>query len=158
MSQRLKSLLAKIAKLKVHSCSSECKHWCHHHCSFVIAALSRYYIDIYQDREVHQIQSGTGKNTWSATDQEYAIEEGRRQLNAQMEQLQFVTSRASILLPVGIATSAFFLTRLQDLTQVCGNLQATARALLIAGIVMAVWGAMIMGEVDLGSRTMMSFT
>ena len=129
------------------------RRWKHHHLLFVLAVFSRYHIDIYKDRKVHPGKMGKGIGSWGEHDEALAIEEGRRQLDAQFAQLQYVTSRASILLPVGVAASVFFLTELEDLCCIGQPAQTIARVLLLSGSALSIWGALVMGALIGGRAT-----
>ena len=131
--------------------------WIHHHALFVAAVLSGYRIRIYQDRKVHPGEIGEGIESWDKEDETWAIEEGRRQLDAQLTQLQYVTSRASVLLPVGVAASIYFLTALEGLGDLAQPRQAIARILLLAGSALTIWGALVMGAL-IGGRATFSQT
>ena len=119
--------------------------WRSNHALFVLTVLSRYRINLYRDRDVHRGEVGEGIRAWDQQDKVLAIEEGRRQLDAQFAQLQYVTSRASALLPVGIAASVFFLTALDDLDKIGPCAQVIARVLLVFGALLAIWGTLVMG-------------
>ena len=131
--------------------------WIHHHALFVAAVLTGYRIRIYQDRKVHPGEIGEGIKSWDQEDATLAIEEGRRQLDAQLTQLQYVTSRASVLLPVGIAASVYFLTALEGLGDLAQPRQTIARILLLAGSTLTIWGALVMGAL-IGGRATFSQT
>lgn len=123
-------------------------HWRHSSFSFVLAVFSRYLIDFYKDREVHMIRRGTGAESWTDEDRALAIEEGRRQIDAQHVQLAYLTRRATALLPVGVAVSAFFLSQFD----VLDDTARCARILLLAAMGMTTWGALIMGAL-IGGRS-----
>ena len=125
--------------------------WVHHHALFVLAVLTRYHCGIYKVKEPYKEKVGEGIESWDEVDQALAIEEGRRQLDTQFAQLQFVTRRATALLPVGIAASVFFLTELEDLSDIAQPRQMIARILLVAGSVLTIWGALVMGAL-IGDR------
>ena len=125
--------------------------WRHCHALLVLAVLTRYRIDLYKVREVHPGRVGDGIESWDDEDQTLAIEEGRRQLDSQFSQLQYVTSRASVLLPVGVAASVFFLTALGGLDEIGQPAQTIARVLLISGAALSIWGALVMGAL-IGDR------
>ena len=127
--------------------------WTHSHLFFVITVFTRYHINIYKDREVHQGKVGEGIGSWNDDDKTLAIEEGRRQLDAQFAQLQYVTSRATALLPVGIAVSVFFLTALGDLDKIGQCAQTIARILLLSGSALATWGTLVLGALIGGRAT-----
>ena len=119
--------------------------WRCNHALFVLTVLSRYRIKLYRDRDVYSGKVGEGIRTWDQQDKTLAIEEGRRQLDAQFAQLQYVTSRASALLPVGIAASVFFVTALDGLDKIGSCAQVIARVLLVSGALLAAWGTLVMG-------------
>ena len=131
------------------------RRWINHHAFFVLAVLTRYRCEIYKDREAYSDEVGEGIESWDADDQALAIEEGRRQLDAQFTQLQYVTRRAAALLPVGIAASVFFLTQLEDLSDITQPRQTIARILLVAGSALTIWGALVMGALIGGRATFM---
>ena len=54
-------------------------------------------------------------------------------------------------MPVGIAASVFFLTELEDLSDITQPRQTIARILLLAGSVLTIWGALVMGAL-IGGR------
>ncbi|MDE0115759.1 MAG: hypothetical protein OXT07_03975 [bacterium] len=122
------------------------------HFHFVISALSCYRINRYEDRKVHPGEIGSGIDSWKEDDHTLAIEEGRRQVGAQYAQLQYVTSRASILLPVGIALSAYLLSALDDLSKLEQPAQSIAHVLLGVGAALAIWGVAVMGAL-IGGRS-----
>ena len=113
--------------------------------------LTGYRINIYEHKKVHLGKIGEGIESWNEDDEVMAIEEGRRQLGGQFSELQYVTSRASVLLTVGIAASVFFLTALDNLGDIAQPRHTIARILLLAGSVMALWGALVMGAL-IGDR------
>lgn len=123
----------------------EISKWRTSHFAFVLTVLTRYHIDIYRDKKIHLVALGEGIESWVEDDWKLAIEEGRRQLDAQFAELQFITRRASILLPVGSALS-LFLAR-EWVTQSSGMIITT---LLIAGFLMSFWGAVVMGALIAG--------
>lgn len=123
----------------------EISKWRTSHFAFVLTVLTRYHINIYRDKKIHLIKIGEGIKSWDEDDWKLAIEEGRRQLDAQFAELQFITRRASILLPVGSALS-LFLAR-EWVTQSSGMIVTT---LLIAGFLMSFWGAVVMGALIAG--------
>ncbi|MDE0269295.1 MAG: hypothetical protein OXI96_09760 [Acidimicrobiaceae bacterium] len=116
----------------------------HHHAFFVLAVLTRYKIKIYEHRNVHEGEIGKGIESWKKKDETLAIEEGRRQLQEQRNELQYQTTRASVLLPTATTAAIYFLTRLDDLADVSQPWQWIARILLLAGSVSAFWGALVM--------------
>ena len=127
--------------------------WIPDHARFVVAALSGYHIQIYKDREIHRCGVGEGITSWTQADETLAIEEGRRQLDGQRNQLQYVTSRASVLLPVGIAASALFISELEGLGDFALLRQTIARILLLSGAAATFWGALVMGALIGGRET-----
>ena len=131
------------------------RRWVHHHAFFVLAVLTRYRCNVYKDREEYKGEVGEGIESWDQDDQDLAIEEGRRQLDAQFAQLQYVTRRATALLPVGIAASVFFLTELEDLSDITQPRQIIARILLVAGSALTIWGALVMGALIGGRASFM---
>ena len=134
---------------------ADTRRWVHSHVCFVLAVLTRYRWNIYKDREQYRDEIGEGIESWDDDDQALAIEEGRRQLDAQFAQLQYVTRRAAALLPVGIAASVFFLTQLEDLSDITQPRQTIARILLVSGSALAIWGALVMGALIGGRATFM---
>ena len=123
----------------------EFSRWRTSHLAFVLTVLTRYHLNIYRDKKIHLIKIGEGIESWDEDDWSIAIDEGRRQLDAQFAELQFITRRASILLPVGSALS-LFLAR-EWVTQSSGTIVAI---LLIAGFLMSFWGAVVMGALIAG--------
>ena len=117
----------------------------HNHAAFLLASLSRYALDCYADRKVHPGRIGSGIDSWVDEDRLLAIEEGRRQLDAQLAQLQHIIRRASVLLPVGLAISVFFLTALDDAATLGQPLQTIIRVVLLVGALMTIWGTLVMG-------------
>ncbi|MCY3586678.1 MAG: hypothetical protein OXG76_13400 [Acidimicrobiaceae bacterium] len=115
------------------------------HVAFLIASLSRYALNCYEDRTVHRGGIGSEIDDWDDADQQLAIEEGKRQLDAQFAQLQHIIRRASVLLPVGLAISVFFLTSLDDAAAPGQSLQTIIRVALLAGAGMTIWGTLVMG-------------
>lgn len=124
----------------------------HNHAAFLLASLSRYAFDYYADRKVHPGRIGSGIDGWDDDDQQLAIEEGKRQLDAQMAQLQQIIRRASVLLPVGLAISVFFLTALDDAAALGQRLQTIIRVVLLVGAAMTTWGTLVMGAL-IGARS-----
>lgn len=120
---------------------SEGRKW-NNHAAFVITVLSRYRIKIYEDEKIHPADIGDGIRSWNKDDWTLAIEEGRRQLEIQFTQLQFITRRASTLLSIGIASLLFLYTNLFDNTSQDSLL---ARIIFIVGSLMVAWGTAIMG-------------
>ena len=123
----------------------EISKWRTSHFAFVLTVLTRYHLNIYRDKKIHLIEIGEGIESWDEDDWSLAIDEGRRQLDAQFAELQFITRRASILLPVGSALS-LFLAR-EWVTQSSGSI---LDILLIAGFLMSFWGAVVMGALIAG--------
>lgn len=121
--------------------TSEGRKW-NNHAAFVITVLSRYRIKIYEDEKIHPADIGDGIKSWNEDDWTLAIEEGRRQLETQFAQLQFITRRASTLLSVGIASLLFLYTSLFDNI---GRDSLLARIIFIVGSLMVAWGTAIMG-------------
>ncbi|MYC68704.1 MAG: hypothetical protein F4X12_20510 [Acidobacteriia bacterium] len=132
---------------------ADTRRWVHCHVFFVLAVLTGYRWRIYEDREQYSDEVGEGIESWNQDDQVLAIAEGRRQLDAQFAQLQYLTRRAAALLPVGIAASAFFLTQLEDLSDITQPRQTIARILLVSGSTLAIWGALVMGALIGGRAT-----
>ena len=124
----------------------------HNHAAFLLASLSRYALNCYADRRVHPGCMGTGIDGWDDDDQQLAIEEGRRQLDTQFTQLQHIIRRASVLLPVGLAISVFFLTALDDAEALGQPLQTIVRIVLLVGATMTIWGTLVMGAL-IGARS-----
>ncbi|WP_419946658.1 hypothetical protein [Candidatus Poriferisodalis sp.] len=124
----------------------------HNHAAFLLASLSRYAFDYYTDRKVHPGRIGSGIDEWDDDDQHLAIEEGKRQLDAQIVQLQQIIRRASVLLPVGLAISVFFLTALDDAATLGQPLQTIIRVALLLGAAMTIWGTLVMGAL-IGARS-----
>ena len=125
--------------------------WKHNHAFFVLAVLTRYKIRIYKHKKVHTGKIGDGIESWNAEDECLAIEEGRRQLQGQFNELQYVTTRASVLLTIATAAAIYFLTGLDDLGGIAQPWQWIARFLLLAGSASALWGALVMGAL-IGDR------
>ena len=125
--------------------------WKHHHAFFALAVLTRYKVNIYEHKQVHNIKIGDGIEYWDPDDENLAFEEGRRQLQGQFDELQYVTTRASVLLTIATAAAIYFLTWLDDLGGIAQPWQWTARCLLLAGSFMALWGALVMGAL-IGDR------
>ena len=107
--------------------------WRHHHALFVLAVLTRYKIKIYEHKKIHTGKMGDGIESWDAEDETLAIEEGRRQLQGQFNELQYVTTRASVLLTIATAAAIYFLTGLDELGGTAQPWQWIARCLLLAG-------------------------
>ena len=105
--------------------------WNHHHCFFVLAVLSRYKVKIYKHKKVHHGKIGDGLESWKPEDESLAIEEGRRQLQRQFNELQYTTTRASVLLTIATAAAIYFLTELDDLGGIAQPWQWIARVLLL---------------------------
>ena len=126
--------------------------WPHSHVAFVLAVLTRYRIAAYKDKEVHRGHLAEGIESWDDEDRRLAIDEGRRQLDAQFTQLQHVIRRASVLLPVGLAASIFFLKALEDVAMMGQPTRTIVRVLLLAGVAMTIWGTLIMGAL-IGARS-----
>ena len=143
------------AALESPAAEARPRRWVHHHAFFVLAVLTRYRCAIYKDREEYSDEVGEGIESWDEDDQALAIEEGRRQLDGQFAQLQYVARRATALLPVGIAASVFFLTELEDLSDMTQPRQTIARILLVAGSALTIWGALVMGALIGGRATFM---
>ncbi|MCY4434566.1 MAG: hypothetical protein OXE45_12975 [bacterium] len=116
-----------------------------------MAVLTRYKIKNYKHKQIHTGKIGVGIESWNAEDETLAIEEGRRQLQAQFNELQYVTTRASVLLTIATAAAIYFLTGLDDLGGIAQPLQWIARCLLLAGSALAFWGALVMGAL-IGDR------
>ncbi|WP_419921983.1 hypothetical protein [Candidatus Poriferisodalis sp.] len=129
--------------------------WTHHHATFVLAVFTRYRINLYGDRKAHRGSLGDGIESWSDDDRQLAIEEGRRQLDEQRVQLQYLTRRASALLPVGLAVTAFLLTALDDLGMLVQPARTIARVLLLLGPAMTIWGTLVMGALIAGRASFM---
>ncbi len=125
--------------------------WNHHHFFFVLAVLSRYKVRIYKHKKVHAGKIGDGIESWKPEDEILAIEEGRQQLQGQFNELQYVTTRASVLLTIATAAAIYFLTGLDDLSSLAQPWQWTARCLLLTGSASALWGALVMGAL-IGDR------
>lgn len=124
----------------------------HNHAAFLLTSLSRYRFKRYADKEIHRGCMGSGIETWDDDDQQLAIEEGRRQLDAQFAQLQHIIRRASVLLPVGLAISVFFLTALDDAAAMEQPLRTIVRVVLPIGAAMTIWGTLVMGAL-IGARS-----
>ena len=139
---------------KEPSAQGETKRKFQNHFHFVVSVLSCYRINRYEDRKVHPGEVWSGIESWIEDDHNLAIEEGRRQVDAQYAQLQYVTSRASILLPVGIALSAYLLSALDDLSKLEQPAQSIAHVLLGVGAALAIWGAAVMGALIGGRSTL----
>ena len=88
--------------------------WKHNHAFFVLAVLTRYKVKIYEHKKVHTGKIGDGIESWNAQDETLAIEEGRRQLQGQFNELQYTTTRASVLLTLATAAAIYFLAGLGD--------------------------------------------
>ncbi|MCY4622539.1 MAG: hypothetical protein OXD34_12010 [bacterium] len=121
------------------------RRWRHNHASFVLAVLTRYKVGNYKHKRIHTGKIGAGIKSWKPNDETLAIEEGRRQLNSQFSELQYVTTRASVLLTIATAAAIYFLTALDDLSGIAHPWQWIACLLLLAGSVSAFWGALVMG-------------
>lgn len=130
------------------------------HAAFVLDWITNYRFRFYRDRAVHEGKIGIGTQSWSDKDHQLAIEEGRRQIDDQFTQLQYVTTRASVLLTVGLVVIGFLLTRIEGITITnlswqrvhhIGHLaQLIVAGLLWAGTAMAFWGTLIMGALIAG--------
>lgn len=116
----------------------------HNHAFFVFAVLTRNK-SIYTPKKVHTGKIGDGIESWNADDETLAIEEGRRQLDGQFSELQYVTTRASVLLTIATAAAIYFLIGPDDLGGIAQPWQWIARCVLLAGSVSAFWGALVMG-------------
>ena len=117
----------------------------HNHVAFVLTALSGKRLNWYADKEIHCGRLGSGIQLWGDDDHLLAIEEGRRQLGEQFTQLQHIIRRASVLLPVGLAASVFFLTALDGAATIAQPLGTIVRVVLLAGVLMTSWGTLVMG-------------
>ncbi|WP_419910050.1 hypothetical protein [Candidatus Poriferisodalis sp.] len=135
--------------------SDRSRWWTHHHATFVLAVFTRYRINHYRDRRAHQGRLGDGIDSWSDDDHQLAIEEGRRQLDEQRVQLQYLTRRASALLPVGLAVTVFLLTALNDLSRLAQPERTIARVLILLGPAMTIWGTLVMGALIAGRASFM---
>lgn len=124
----------------------------HNHAAFLLASLSRYSLNCYTDRKIHPSRTGSGIDDWDDEDQQLAIEEGRRQLDTQFAQLRHIIRRASVLLPVGLAISVFFLTALDDAAAMEQPSRTIARVVLLAAALMTSWGTLVMGAL-IGARS-----
>ena len=118
--------------------------WNHSHAFFILAVLTRNN-KIYRYKSVHKGKIGDGIESWNADDETLAIEEGRRQLDGQFSELQYVTTRASVMLTIATAAAIYFLTWLDDLGGIAQPWQQIACFLLLAGSASAFWGALVMG-------------
>ena len=127
------------------------RRWKHNHAFFVLAVLTRYKAKIYEHKTVHAGKIGDGIESWNEEDETLAIEEGRRQLQGQFNELQYVTTRASVLLTIATAAAIYFLTGLDDLGGIAQPWQWIARLLLLVGSASALWGALVMGAL-IGDR------
>jgi len=119
--------------------------WEHHHATFMLAVFTRYNINFYTDRVVHRNTMGAGIDEWTAEDCAIAIEEGRRQLDGQTAQLQFLITRASALLSLSLAVAIFFATTLDDLEELQQPAKVFAYITLGVGTTAVIWGAALMG-------------
>ena len=124
--------------------------WEHHHATFMLAVFTRYNINLYTDKIVHRNTMGTGIDKWTAEDHALAIEEGRRQLDGQTAQLQFLTTRASALLTLSLAIAIFFATTLDDLGKLQQPAKTAAYITLGVGTAAVIWGAALMGALIAG--------
>lgn len=122
------------------------------HAAFVLEALSGCRLRRYVDSEVHPGQLGSGIDSWDGDDQQLAIEEGRRQLDTQLAQLRHIIRRASVLLPVGLAISVFYLTALDEAAAMGQPSRTIARVVLLVGAAMTIWGTLVMGAL-IGARS-----
>ncbi len=123
----------------------------HNHASFVLSVLTQYRMGTYEHKKVHTGKIGDGIKSWKTDDETLAIEEGRRQLQGQFNELQYVTTRASVLLTIATAAAIYFLTGLDDLGGIAQPWQWIARFLLLMGSASALWGALVMGAL-IGDR------
>lgn len=124
---------------------TKARRWRHNHASFVLAVLTRYRVGNYKHKRIHTGEIGTGMQSWKPEDETLAIEEGRRQLDSQFGELQYVTTRASVLLTIATAAAIYFLTALDDLNGIPQSWQWIACSLLLSGSASAFWGALVMG-------------
>ena len=125
--------------------------WKHNHASFVFVVLTQYRMGTYEHKKVHAGKIGDGIESWKTDDETLAIEEGRRQLQGQFNELQYTTTRASVLLTIATAAAIYFLTGLDDLGGIAQPWQWIARFLLLVGSASALWGALVMGAL-IGDR------
>lgn len=117
----------------------------HNHVAFVLAVLSGKRLNWYADKEIHCGSPGSGIQLWGDDDHLLAIEEGRRQLGEQFTQLRHIIRRASVLLPVGLAATVFFLTTLDRAAMIEQPSETIVRIVLLAGAAMTSWGTLVMG-------------
>lgn len=125
--------------------------WRHHHAVFILAVFSRYNVNLYQDRKVNTNTPATNTGEWADRDCSLLIDEGRRQVDGQYAQLQYITSRAGALLPLAVAVALFFLSAFDDVPRLTQPAESCARILLGTGSALTLWGAMIMGAL-IGGR------
>ena len=134
--------------------------YAHNHAVFVLDWITIYRFRFYRDRVVHQGKIGASIESWDPDDQKLAIEEGRRQIDDQFAQLQHVTTRASVLLTVGLVVIGFLLNEIDEITMTNPSWKMvhhldhstgiTGTGFLLAGTAMAFWGTLIMGALIAG--------
>lgn len=130
------------------------------HLVFVLDWITNYRFDLYQDWIVHKGKIGAGIESWDPEDHQLAIQEGRRQIDNQFTQLQHVTTRASVLLTVGLVVIGFLLAGLDGIGMFTSHSQKVAPfghltqlvacGLLWVGTAIAFWGTLIMGALVAG--------
>lgn len=131
--------------------------WRHHHAVFVLAVFSRYNLNFYRDRQVNTNTPVANSDDWTGRDRELIIEEGRRQVDGQYAQLQYITTRAGALLPLAVAIALFFLSAFGDVPRLTQPAESWARILVGTGSALTLWGAMIMGAL-IGGRAVRETT
>ena len=134
--------------------------YANNHAVFVLDWIFNYRFRLYRDRVVHKGKIGAAIESWDTDDHKLAIEEGRRQIDDQFVRLQHVTTRASVLLTVGLVVIGFLLTRLDGISMTTPSWQKVhhiehstrfiVAILLLAGTAMAFWGTLIMGALIAG--------
>ena len=110
--------------------------WRHLHLFFMLFVFTNEVVKIYKDKQTYTLGMGDRIESWNRDAQTLAIEEGRRQLDAQFAGLQHVTNRASVLLPVGIVISGFVLSELRQLDE----FEGPNRVLAQVGLFLTLWG------------------
>lgn len=134
--------------------------YAHNHAAFVLDWITGYRFRFYRDRVVHHGEIGANIESWNPEDQKLAIEEGRRQIDDQFAQLQHVTTRASVLLTVGLVVIGFLINVIARINMTAPSWKMVhhiehstgimVASLLLAGTAMTFWGTLIMGALIAG--------
>ena len=139
----------------------------YNHAVFVLDWITNYRFRFYRDKVVHTGKIGANIESWGPDDQKLAIEEGRRQIDDQFAQLQHVTTRASVLLTVGLVVIGFLVNRIGGINVTAPSWKMVhhldhstgiiVAVLILAGTAMAFWGTLIMGAL-IGGRSQLQRT